>query len=76
MQRTAKFSAAEKTITLLIDEVYTAQCVEYSNGSFIELTKKGAVAKTVLKFMVQSICNSYKDVVCLVPIAKLDTPQL
>ena len=30
----------------------------------------------VFTFMVQSVCGSYKDVVCVVPINKLDTSIL
>ena len=56
--------------------MYTAQRVEYSNGAFIGLSKDGVPAKTVLAFMVQSTCNKYKDVVCLVPINRLDTTIL
>ena len=75
-QRAATLTEGERTVVLLIDEVYTAQRVEYSNGSFIGLTEEGHPAKTVLAFMVQSICKSYKDVVCLVPTEKLDTKLL
>ena len=75
-QRTAGFSPGEKTVVLLIDEVYTAQRVEYSNESFIGLTDDGHAAKTVLTFMVQSVCKNYKDVVCLIPVEKLDTKFL
>ena len=75
-QRTSNLSYGERTVVLLIDEVYTAQRVEYSNGRFIGLTKEGLPAKTVLAFMVQSVCHKYKDVLCLVPIEKLDTKLL
>ena len=60
----------------MIDEIYTASRVEYSNGSFIGLTEEGVPAKTVLAFMVQSMRSNYKDVVCLVPVNKLDTAIL
>ena len=72
-KRTANFSEGEKAVTLLIDEVYTANRVEYQNGTFVGLTEDGACARTVLTFMVQSVCQTYKDVVCLVPVEKLDT---
>ena len=55
---------------------FTASRIEYSNGSFIGLTDDGLPAKTILAFMVQSIRSKYKDVVCLVPISKLDTAIL
>ena len=61
---------------MIIDEVYTAQRVKYNNGSFIGLTEDGAQAKTVLGFMVQSMMEKYKDVVCIVPVNKLDTSLL
>ena len=57
----------------MIDEVYTAQRIEYRNGCFAGLTHDGAAAKTVLAFMVQSACSKYTDVVRLVPVNKLDT---
>ena len=75
-QRVSNLTDGERTVVLLIDEVYTAQRVEYSNGSFIGLTENGRPAKTVLAFMVQSVCKNYRDVVCLVPIEKLDTKLL
>ena len=74
-ERIKDLSAQEKMVTLILDEVYIAERVEYSNGSFIGLTK-GVPAKTVLGFMVQSICSKYKDIVCLVPISNLDTSIL
>ena len=74
--RTADLNEQERIVALIIDEVYTAQRIEYSNGSFIGLTEDGAQAKTVLGFMVQSLMGKYKDVVCLVPVNKLDTSLL
>ena len=69
-------SAQERIVVLLLDEVYTAQRVEYSNGSFVGLTENGVAAKTVLVFMVQSIYGKYRDVVCLMPVNKLNTDTL
>ena len=57
-QITANFSEDEKTVTLLINEVYRANRVEYQNGTFLDWTKNGACAGTVLTFMVQSVCQS------------------
>ena len=47
-----------------------------SNGSFVGLTDDGLPTKTVLTFMVQSVCGSYKDVVRVVLINKLETSIL
>ena len=58
-QRTLNFSESEKTVTLLIDEVYTTNHVEYQNGTFVGLTEDGACTRTVLMFMVQSVCKNY-----------------
>ena len=74
--RANNLSEQEQMVTLMIDEVYTAQCIEYSNGSFVGLTEEGAPAKTVLTFMIQSVCSKYKDVVCLLSVSQLDTALL
>ena len=74
--RVADLSSREQIVALLVDEVYTAQRIEYSNVSFIGLTEEGAQAKTVLPFIIQSIMGKYKDVVCLIPVKKLNTNLL
>ena len=60
-------------MVLMIDEDYTAQRIEYSNGYFVGLTEEGKRAKTVLTFMIQSVSRKYKNVVCLLPVNQLDT---
>ena len=49
-------------VTLMIDEIYTAQRIENSNESFVGLTEKGASAKTVLTFIIRFAFSKYKDV--------------
>ena len=49
---TEDLSEREKIVTLIFDEVYTAQHVEYSSGRFIGLTEDNKPAKTMLTFMV------------------------
>ena len=61
---------------LLLNEVYMARHVKYSDGSFVRLTEDGVPAKTMLAFMVQSICGKYRNVVCLIPVNKLNTDTL
>jgi len=75
-ERIKDLSEHERMVTLQIDEVYTAKRIEYNNGAFVGITEEGATAKTVLTFMIQSSCSKYTDVVCLVPVDKLDTNLL
>ena len=75
-QRLADLTKQEKLMTLMIDEAYTARRIEYRNRAFIKITEDGIPAKTVLTFMIQSSFCKYQDVVCLVPVDKLDTKTL
>ena len=75
-ERTSDLTDKERIVTFMIDKVYTAQRIEYSSGAFIGLTENGLPAKTVLTFMEQSTCGKYKDVICLVPINRLDASLL
>ena len=59
-RRASYLNEQQRIVTLLIDEVYTAQRIEYNNGKFIGLTNDGVPAKTVLTFMIQSTCSKYK----------------
>ena len=46
-----------RSITVIL--FVSAQRLKYNNGAFIGLTENGALAKTVLTFMVQSTHGSY-----------------
>ena len=74
--RVAELPEQERIVVLMLDELYTAQRVEYTNGSFIGVTEEGVSAKTVLTFMLQSVKGKYKDAVCLIPVHKLSTALL
>ena len=75
-QKTRNLPPHEKIVTLVMDEVYVAQRIEYTDGAFVGLAADGSSAKTVLSFMVQSVCSNYKDMICLIPVSKLDTSIL
>ena len=69
-------SDLEKNVILMIDEVYTSSRIEYDNGKFVGYTEDGKVAKTILAFMVKSVCGHYEDVVSLFPCDNLDAKSL
>ena len=73
--RAADLTSQEQIVILLINEVYTAQRVEYNNGYFVSITKDVRPSKTVLAFMIQSVAVKYKDVY-LIPVNKLNTALL
>ncbi|QQP39506.1 Putative LOC101234561, partial [Caligus rogercresseyi] len=73
--RAGKLNEREKIVALLVDEVATAKRVEYSNGTFFGFEKMEPT-KTVLAFLITSICGKYKDVVGLNPVVKLNAELL
>ena len=71
-QKPQNLLSREKIVTLIVHEVYVAQRIEYTDGAFAGFAADGSSAKNGL-FMVQSVCSNYKDMLCLIPISKLDT---
>ena len=61
---------------LTCDEIHTAKRLEYFNGSVFGLTENGEIAKTVLCFMIQSLCCKFKDVVGLTAVTGLNPALL
>ena len=56
-------------------QVYTSQRVEYVGGNFFG-NENGNPTRTLLSFMVTSLCGSYEDMVCYVPIITLNWSSL
>ena len=69
--RISNLNEHERTVVLIIDEIYVAKRVEYSGGDVQGLAADGSVASTLLCFMVKSLACKYKDVVAIYPMCKL-----
>ena len=69
--RVSKLAEQERTVVLIIDEIYVAKRVEYSGGDVQGLTADGTVASTLLCFMIKSLSSKYKDLVAMFPMCKL-----
>ena len=41
-------------VTLMVDEVYTAQIIEHSNGAFTGLTEEGLFVPRIRKFALKN----------------------
>jgi len=67
----SQLNEPERTVTLMIDEIYIAKRVEYTTGGVQGLTAESSVASTLLCFMVKSLANKYKDIVAIYPMDKL-----
>jgi len=71
--RVSKLNEPDRTVTLIIDEIYIAKRVEYSGGGVQGLTADGS---TLLCFMVKSFASKYKDIVAIYPMDKLTATTL
>ena len=69
--RFAKLNAFQRTVLLIIDEIYIAKRVEYCAGKVEGLTAEGTAASTLLCFMIKSVVGKYKDIVAIYPVAGL-----
>ena len=63
--RFSSLSDREKVVNLILDEVYSANRVEYSNGTFYGYENQ-TVTKTLLGFMIKSVGGKFMDMVCKV----------
>jgi hypothetical protein len=73
--RLSKLISFAKNVILLVDEMYVAGRVEFNGGAFPGYCQGGS-AKTILCFMISSVCGSYRDVVSIIPTIKLTTDTL
>jgi len=60
--RLSKLNNFQRTVLLIIDEIYIAKRVEYTAGKVEGLTADGAVATTLLCFMVKSVVGKYDEI--------------
>jgi len=74
--RASKLNELQRTVILIIDEIYVAKRVEYSAGQVVGLTSDGDVASTLLCFAVKSLACKYVDLVAIYPMAKLTAEKL
>ena len=68
--------ASKQFVVPIIDEVYTAQKMEYSNGCFVGMVGNKSLAKTAVGFMAPSTCGRFKDAVCFISVKKHDSRLL
>ena len=73
--RFSKLSQDEQKVSLLMDEVYCKQTMQYSNGQFYGEESSG-INKTLLCVMIKSACGKYRDIIGMVPITNIDANKL
>lgn len=71
--RMSKLNEYERHCFIMIDEVYVSKKVEYVGGKLIGIASDAPKpAQTILVFMVRSICGQFEEVVCLLPIFRIN----
>ena len=68
-KRFSKLHTFRSFVTLMFDEIYVANRIEFSKADncVLGLTADNKQAKTILVFMIKSIAGEYRDVVCMFP---------
>jgi hypothetical protein len=70
--RISGLSERERLTSIIIDEVYSAKRIEYSNGKFYGF-ENSVATKTLLCFMVKSVAGKYEDIVAMVPLTTISS---
>ena len=70
--RISNLEAREKIVLIMIDEVYCEKRVEFTGGKLYGLENSDAT-KTLLCFMVKSVAGTYRDMVAMHPISRIDS---
>ena len=73
--RIKNLSQSDKTISVLVDEVYSAKRGEYKAGKFYGAENMEAT-KTLLCFMASSIGGQYRDMIAMYPLVKISADIL
>lgn len=67
----------EKMVSLMIDEMHLKSYFDYKGGNIVGMSYDGKEpAASAHTFMVQSFLSSYKDVVHILPVRKIDAEKL
>lgn len=64
-------------ITVMVDEIHIKPYVDYKGGNIVGVAYDSTnLASTAHVFMIQSLCSSFKDVVHILPVNKMDGNKL
>ena len=72
--RFSKLKDKDKVVSLLMDEVYSHQDVQYVNGNFFGYENE-ELTKTMLCLMIKSIAGNYRDIISMVPIVNINADK-
>jgi hypothetical protein len=70
--RIKSLSPREKLVSIVLDEVYSAQRIEFQSGKFYGLENE-EVTKTLLCLMLNGVAGKYQDIVAMVPLTRVSS---
>ena len=71
----SKLQELEKLVSVLMDEVYSHQSVQYVNGKFYG-AEDGQITKTLSCVMLKAIAGKHRDIVAMLPIININADIL
>uniref|UniRef100_A0A0K2TE42 Putative LOC100568865 [Acyrthosiphon pisum] n=1 Tax=Lepeophtheirus salmonis TaxID=72036 RepID=A0A0K2TE42_LEPSM len=66
-------SPGSRKVSLIFDEVYSSQRIEFVGGKFYGSNADDTPQRTVLCFIIKSVVTKYNDIVAMVPIVTINT---